>query len=363
MAKRIWNKRGIGIGSMLAVVGVVSMIVAQCAFAAKAFEGSPQWKDGQFHNPEPMVNHMWDAMKRTIKGNPKATPSQPLPVVRVDKSIFDTAPASGLRLTWLGHSSSILEIDEARFLLDPVWGRSSPVSWAGPKRWYEPLIDLDSLPPFDAVLVSHDHYDHLDRSVVEHFEKSRRPRYVVPLGVGSHLRDWGVDSSRIVELDWWEAVRVDGIEITATPARHASGRGAFDRDKSLWSGFALKGAAHKVWYSGDTGPQKAFEEIGRRLGPFDLTLVECGQYDPAWPDWHMSPEQSLAAHKAVGGKAMIPVHWGLFRLALHDWDEPAERLLAANADSATQILVPRPGQTLEPTRFQTETWWRMPAGR
>lgn len=318
---------------------------------------SPQWKDGKFHNTEPMVNDMWDAMKRSFHRETTGWPSKPLPVIQVDPALFRTAPTTGLRLTWFGHSSSLLELDSARFLIDPVWGRSSPVSWAGPERWYAPLIALDSLPELDAVLISHNHYDHLDRGAIRVLE-SRKPRYVVPLGLGRTLRGWGVDSSRIVELDWWDSVRIAGIEIASTPARHASGRGLFDQGKSLWMGFSLHGPAHRVWYSGDTGPQKAFQEIGKRLGPFDLTMVECGQYDRAWPDWHMAPEQSLAAHRAVGGKAMVPVHWGLFRLAFHSWNDPVERLTAANADGLSTILVPRPGQSLEPATIRTEEWWK-----
>lgn len=352
------TRRRIWLGSVLLAIGVLSMSMVRVAFGAQGFESSKQWKDGKFHNPEPMKNDMWDALKRSFKRETDGLPSKPIPVIQVDPALLRTVPSSGLRLTWFGHSSSLLELDGARFLIDPVWSRrSSPVSWAGPERWYDPLIALDSLPELDAVLISHNHYDHLDRAAIKTLE-SRKPRYVVPLGLGRYLRDWGVDSTRITELDWWDSTHVAGVDIVSTPARHASGRGLLDYGKSLWMGFALHGPAHRAWYSGDTGPQKEFQEIGTRLGPFDLTLVECGQYDRAWPDWHMAPEQSLAAHRAVGGKVMVPMHWGMFRLAFHTWNDPVERLLAANADGLSTIHVPRPGQSLEPESFQTQEWWK-----
>lgn len=328
--------------------------------AAGARERSPQWREGKFHNPEPIVNDFWKVAKRSIERQASVKRPDSIPRVAVDPALLRTAPHSGLRLTWFGHSSSLVEIDGVRILIDPVWGRRvSPFSWTGPERWFEPLVSLDSLPPLDVVLISHNHYDHLDRVAIDTLE-ARKPRYVVPLGVGELLRKWGVDSARVVELDWWDIVRVGEVEIVSTPARHASGRGLLDRDKSLWNGYALRGPAHKVWYSGDTGPQKAFAEIGERLGPFDLTLVECGQYDRAWPDWHMSPEQSLAAHKAVRGAIMVPVHWGLFKLAFHGWNESVERAIAANADGAATILVPKPGETMEPATYATVAWWKAP---
>lgn len=342
---------------------LLSLCAASCSGEQTAarklrLEGSPQWKSGKFVNPEPMKNDMWKAVVGYCKSSPIATPPKPLPVIKIDSRRFLMPPVSGLRVTWLGHSTNLLEIDGHRFLLDPVWAdRSSPVQWAGPKRWYDPLVALDSLPELDAVLVSHNHFDHLDQGVVEGL-KSRNPRYVVGLGLGATLERWGVPGDRITELDWWDSTQVGELRITSTPARHASGRGLFDQGKSLWMGFAIAGSVHKVYYSGDTGPFKTATGIGTRLGPFDFTLIECGQYDPAWPDWHMAPEQSLALHKAVRGKVMMPVHWGLFRLANHSWKDPVERLMAANADDAATIVVPRPGQSIEPTQGQeSPRWW------
>lgn len=339
-----------------------SLCAASCSEVAQARqlrkELSPQWKNGKFRNPEPMKNDMWLAAKEYFHASPIAIPPTPLPVEKIDPRRFLSPPVSGLRVTWFGHSTNLLEIDGLRLLLDPVWARrASPVQWAGPKRWYAPLLALDSLPPLDAVLISHNHFDHLDQGVVEGLA-SRNPLYIVGLGLGQTLEEWGVPRERVVELDWWDSTTVGDLKIVSTPARHASGRGLFDQGASLWMGFSIAGSAHKVYYSGDTGPMATAAEIGERLGPFDFTLIECGQYDPAWPDWHMSPEQALALHKAVGGRVMMPVHWGLFRLAYHSWKDPVERLMVANADGAAAIAVPRPGESFEPTlRQELSRWW------
>ncbi|MCB9496882.1 MAG: MBL fold metallo-hydrolase [Fibrobacteria bacterium] len=319
---------------------------------------SPQWRDGKFHNAQPMRNEFLLGLRNWWNASPEATPKDPLPVQEVDSARFHTPPRTGLRVTWLGHSTSLVEMDGIRVLIDPVWGpRASLVSWAGPKRWYPPPLDLQGLPELDAVLISHDHFDHLDEGTIRKLG-NRTDRFIVPLGVGKRLLAWGIDSGRIEELDWWDSLMVREIRVVSTPARHASGRSLFDRDRSLWCGFALSGPTRSLYYSGDTGPQEAFAEIGRRLGPFDLTLLECGQYDPAWPDWHMAPESTLSAHRAVDGKVLMPVHWGLFKLAFHSWKEPIERLLQANADSLSTIVVPRPGGSFEPPEEQPhDPWW------
>lgn len=321
-------------------------------------ESSPQWRDGKFRNPEPMVNDTWKALKGSFDQHPSAVPKSALPVMVHDSTRYSTAPVSGLRATWLGHSTTIVEIDGLRLLLDPMWGeRPFPVSWMGPKRWYPPPLPLDQLPRLDAVLISHDHYDHLDRGTIEAL-LPRKLRFVVPLGMARRLRDWGMDSALVTELDWWDSTKVGDLRIVSTPARHASGRGILDQGKSLWMGFAILGGTQRVYYSGDTGPQASSKSIGEKLGPFDLTLLECGQYDPAWPDWHLSPEQTLRMHKAVRGKVLMPVHWGLFRLAYHSWKDPVERLVKANADGAEVLAFPRPGESFEPTvAVPLEAWW------
>lgn len=321
-------------------------------------EDSPQWHNGRFENVDPIRSNYWGMARKFFQSHPHTTPSKPLPVQQVDPERFRTTPTTGLRLTWLGHSSSILELDGIRILIDPVWSeRASPMQWAGPKRWYAPLIAIDSLPNLDAVLISHNHYDHLDRKVVEQLANTST-RFIVPIGLGQTLLDWGVPSHRISELDWWGSTMVHQVKVVATPARHASGRGFFDQAQSLWCGFALQGPSHKVYYSGDTGPMSGAEEIGFKLGPFDLTMIECGQYDATWPDWHMTPEQSLALHRKVRGRILVPMHWGLFKMAFHSWKDPVERITKAGTKLGSSVLVPQPGESLEPTqRPKQEPWW------
>jgi L-ascorbate metabolism protein UlaG (beta-lactamase superfamily) len=320
-------------------------------------ERSPQWLGGHFENPQPLYNDWWGSTTAMFKASPHVGPGEPPPTVAGDRRRFETPPASGLRVTWLGHSTSLIEIDGYRVLTDPIWSeRASPLSWVGPKRWYAPPIALSELPPIDVVAISHDHYDHLDYPTLSAM-KDWDTTFVVPLGVGAHLASWGVPEARIVELDWWERTQVRGLEIVATPARHASGRTVLDKDATLWAGFALLGPKHRAYYSGDTGLFPAMKDIGARLGPFDVTMIEVGQYHSAWPDWHIGPEQAVLAHRMVQGRVLLPVHWGLFTLAAHGWTEPIERVLAA-AQGGDTVVIPRPGQSIEPEAPPArERWW------
>jgi len=322
------------------------------------YQRSPQWRDGKFRNLQPMWTDVRAALLRTFSGAPNATPDTPLPIVHNDAAHYATPPKTGLRVTWFGHSSSLIEIDGTTVLTDPVWSnRPSPVPFAGPKRWFAPPTAFDQLPHIDAVVISHDHYDHLDRKTIAAMKSWTKTTFIVPLGVSKHLVRFGIDARRIVELDWWQSTHVRDLEIVATPARHASGRLSPQSDKTLWAGYALIGAQHRVWYSGDTGLLDAFADIGARLGPFDVTLIESGQYDATWPDWHLGPEQAVTAHRMVRGKVMIPVHWALFKLANHGWTEPAERVLAEAQKDGVNVLIPRPGQSVEPTRDKVAQWW------
>ena len=319
---------------------------------------SPQWSKGHFVNEQPMWTNTRSGLLRVFESTPGDVPNAPVPVVIDGSKELRIPAASGLRVTWLGHSSVLIEIDGVTVLTDPLWSeRASPLSWVGPKRWYPSPIGLRELPKIDVVMISHDHYDHLDRSTITAMA-NWATTFVAPLGVGAHLERWGIPAARIVELDWWQSARVGSLEIIATPARHASGRNPLQRDGTLWAGYALLGAQHRAWYSGDTGFHPALEEIGRRFGPFDVTLIEAGQYDADWPDWHLGPEQAVEAHRLVRGNRMIPVHWGLLKQAHHSWTEPVERVLAAAKCRSVDVLVPRPGESIEPTRPSSRVqWW------
>lgn len=321
-------------------------------------ERSPQWKDGAFENPEPIVNALGPMISGAFSVSPDAEPHQPVDTAPIDPALFQRPPDSGLRLTWFGHSSMLIELDGYRVLTDPVWSeRVSPLSWVGPKRWYAPLISLEQLPRIDAVLISHDHYDHLDHRTLIAM-KDWDTRFIVPLGVGAHLEYWGIAPSKIVEVDWWDRVEVGGLEIVSTPVRHASGRHVLDKDATLWSGYALLGPSHRAYFSGDTGLFSALQDIGEKLGPFDVTMLEVGQYHRSWPDWHMGPEQAVTAHQLLQGRVLVPMHWGLVTLAYHSWTEPIERTVLASEKEEVRVLTPRPGQSFEPgVPTQYARWW------
>ena len=293
-------------------------------------------------------------------GSAYREPDAGIPVVYRTAADFAGAPAP-LRVTWLGHSTLLVELDGARVLIDPVWGDyAAPARLFGVGRFYGPPLALGDLPPLDAVVLSHDHYDHLDLPTVKALA-DRVPRFVVPLGVGSHLEAWGVAPERITELDWWDefAVGPGGapVRLVATPARHFSGRSLFDRDKTLWAGWAIVGPEHRVFYSGDTALAPDFGTVGQRLGPFDITLVESGAYNAAWADVHLGPEQAVAVHRMVGGTLMVPVHWALFDLALHGWTEPVERVRVATERAGVRAAFPRPGESVTLEDAPTRQWW------
>ncbi len=321
-------------------------------------QNSPQWGDGAFGNPEPLEGQTFGAFRELAQASEDVTPSTPIPVARDLQNRFESSPESDLRITWLGHSTNLIEIDGTVVLTDPVWGpRASPLSWAGPKRWYDPPVPLEDLPPVDAVLISHDHYDHLDYPTIIAMSEWDT-QFVVPLGIGAHLESWGVEEERIVELDWWDRHPLGSLEIVLTPARHASGRHLFDGNRTLWAGFALLGPEHRVFFSGDTGMFPGMREIGAQLGPFDVTLIEVGTYAQSWADWHLGPEQAVEAHALLRGNVFLPIHWGLFNLSTHGWTEPIERVLAAAERSGVTALTLRPGEAFEPDRpLQIRRWW------
>ncbi len=362
-----WTLRVLKWASLALVLAILVVVVdGWRAFGHRAegarrarMERSPQWKDGHFVNPQPLVNDVVGSLTGWLDASPNASPSEPLATQIVDPKTFETLPATGLRITWLGHASMLIEIDGVRILTDPMWSeRASPLTWLGPHRWYPPPIALERLPAIDAVVVSHDHYDHLDYATIVAM-KNWDTQFIVPLGIGAHLAYWGIPESRIVELDWWDHARVRDLDVVCTPARHASGRVLIDKDATLWAGYALVGAKHRVFFSGDTGLFPAMKDIGERLGPFDVSMIETGQYHAAWPDWHIGPERAVVAHRMVRGRVMLPVHWALLTLAYHGWTEPVERVLAEAKKADVKVMTPKPGQSIEPDGegAALEHWW------
>jgi L-ascorbate metabolism protein UlaG (beta-lactamase superfamily) len=329
-------------------------------------KASPRWAGDRFRNVYPIAPGLRDpnaampSLSDFLCGGERRVPTGPLPSLN-PLDFWGKPSSSGLRATWLGHSTVLIEMAGLRILTDPVWGpRASPSRLAGPKRFQPVPIALRAMPPLDLVVVSHDHYDHLDYPTIRELANRNVP-FVTSLGVGAHLQSWGVDPALITELDWWESHRpaCGGLTVTAAPSQHFSGRGLKDRNATLWSSFVLRSERHAVFFSGDTGLTTEYELIRARLGPFDLVMLEVGAYHPAWGDIHLGPQNALKALDLLGGGTFLPVHWGTFSLAMHAWDQPAEALLSAGEKSGVQLIMPRLGEAVEPAHAErAQPWWR-----
>ena len=327
---------------------------------------SPQFRDGRFHNTSGLGPDLSGPsigiMREFFFGGKKRVPKIEIPVESPIVA-WRTPPSTGLRVTWFGHSTFLLEIDGARILTDPMFGmRASPVSFAGPRRFHPVPATIDQLPPLDVVLLTHDHHDHLNPRSIQALAKLRVP-FVTSLGVGMRLEQLGVDPALITELDWWEAHPMLGgkLTFTATPAQHFSGRGLRDRNKlTLWSSFVITTEKRRVFFSGDTGLTDELRAIGARFGPFELTMIEIGAWHPAWGSIHLGPDNAMRAFEMLGRGTLLPMHWGTFDLALHAWDEPIETLLARAKQTEARILTPVIGRPTEPARVEGSTpWWRV----
>ncbi|MFH9954809.1 MBL fold metallo-hydrolase [Streptomyces roseolus] len=344
---------------------------------------SPHFADGVFQNPEKArrgpSGSTADLMKIYFEREARArrAPAGVIPVHPTTVADLARPAPGGLRITWLGHSSVLAEIDGVRILFDPVWGeRCSPFSFVGPKRLHPAPAPLAALGPVDVVVISHDHYDHLDLPTIKALTATDT-LFAVPLGVGAHLEHWGVPASRLRELDWHESAEIGGVTLTATPARHFCGRAIRNQQHTLWASWSVRGPRHRIFHSGDTGYFQGFQEIGAAHGPFDVTMIQIGAYSEfwpknhtdytplpgAWPDIHMSPAQGVQAHLDLQGGGpggvMLPIHWATFNLAPHAWAEPGEWTKYEAEEAGQAVAFPRPGEPFEPAgKLPADAWWR-----
>ena len=298
-------------------------------------------------------------MRQFLRKHPGQRPIEPLGPFHTNTETFTHLAPETLRVTWLGHSTVLLEIDGKRFLTDPVWyNRVSPFKYIGPKRFFQNPLPLAALPKLDAVLLSHDHYDHLDKHTLLWLCAKNIP-VITLLGVGKRLINWGVPKELVTELDWWGSTEVsNGFCITATPSRHFSGRWLADRFTTLWGAFTIKSPSHNVFFGADSGYYNGFGQIAKHLGPFDLVMLEIGAYNKEWEAIHMGPENAVQATIDLGKPLLLPIHWGTFSLAMHPWKEPVERLMAEAKKRAVDLLLPSPGElVMVDGKAYNSRWW------
>lgn len=324
-------------------------------------ENSPNYRNGKFQNIEPttVINKAepMNFFRIFLRGN--TIPSGDLPIKKLEPGYFNRKAGAPTRITWLSHSTVIVEIDDKKILIDPMMGdKSSPISFLGPSRFKKQLpITAEELPLFDAVFISHDHYDHLDYGSIRKI-KDKVGMFYVPLGVKAHLVSWGIDASRITELDWWEHSDMAGVNLTLAPSRHFSGRGLLDRFHTLWGSWIIKGNNSNIFFGGDSGYGQIFKKIGEAYGPFDLVMLDVGQYNDQWRDVHMVPEQAVQASIDLKGAMLLPIHWGAFKLSLHDWDEPIIRLVKKATEMKVKVATPIMGEAVIPGEsVPSKQWW------
>ena len=325
---------------------------------------SPQWAGDRFENqpPQKTDTSLWKNLQAYL-GDEVREPTFAIPVDRLDPATLTRPPApDGLRAIWFGHASVLFEVDGMRVMVDPVLSEVVSPLPVGPGRFHAPPIAAEQLVGIDAVLISHDHYDHLDMDTVRRLA-ARGTHFYMGLGVGAHLERWGVPAAQVHEMEWWGSASIRGVQIHSTPARHYSGRRRMD-NSTLWSSWVVKGPRHAVFYSGDTGYAGHFKEIRRRLGDMQLTAIKVGAYGDTWLDIHMNPESAVQAHRDVGGHTMLPVHWATFNLAYHAWDEPIVRALAAAENTGVRVITPRVGQVFDFGQpFDNTAWFRRQEAR
>jgi L-ascorbate metabolism protein UlaG (beta-lactamase superfamily) len=364
-----WQKAGLAV---LALAGLLA-VAAWLTFRLPSFGGVPegarldrmrlsrQFHGGRFENTPPYVSNLSFAGEtKAFFGEEVREPTFEVLVMRIAPADLGRPVAPGLRAWWLGHASVLLEVDGVRILTDPVLSRrASPFQFIGPARLHAAPLALADLKNIDAVVISHDHFDHLDMDTIQALARGGTD-FFVGLGIGAHLERWGVPRAQIHEMDWWEHAEVRGVTIHCTPARHYSGRKSMD-NSTLWSSWMLKGPRHSVYFSGDTGYASHFREVRERLGAPELALIKIGAYGDTWLDIHMNPESAVRAHRDLGATTLLPVHWATFNLAYHAWAEPMVRTVAAARAQGVQLITPRPGEKFESgVPFASQTWYLKP---
>ncbi len=323
---------------------------------------SPNFKKGSFQNLSPTTMKpegisYWKMMKEFFKKHPDTSPAKPIPFVRTELHTLNTAEPV---IVWFGHSSYLLRIEGKNFLIDPVLsGNAAPVSFMVKAFPGSNEYRAEDMPPIDYLILTHDHYDHLDFKTIRKL-RNRIGKIYCSLGISSHLKHWGIDKNTITEMDWWQSESLDkSMQLTAAPARHFSGRG-LKRGQTLWSSFILKTRTYNIYIGGDSGYDEHFKEIGNKYGPFDLAILESGQYNTMWPLIHMMPEETVQAAIDLNARVLMPVHWGKFRLGMHAWNEPIKRVLIKAKELNMPVLIARIGEAVElSARPQPIQWWEL----
>lgn len=319
---------------------------------------SSQYKDGSFVNPLPWdMRPSFRMFKDYLLGKEQRSPKQALPQEKIDLKTLESSDSTYLNISNVGHSSLIINVDGYRILTDPVY--EAKITPLGPARFNKEIpLDPTQLRNIDVVVISHNHYDHLNKYSIQTIHEEVK-QFIVPLGVGAQLEKWGVAREKITELDWWDEIKIDDkLTIVSTPAQHFSGRGLTDRNKTLWTSYVIKTNAHKLYFSGDSGYFDGFKKIGEKYGPFDVAFMECGAYNPEWAFVHMFPEETVQATLDLQASYLWPIHQGTFNLAIHDWFDPMKRISIAAETQGVALLTPIFGQVIKyPSKMETKAWW------
>ena len=355
---------------VVVALGLVAFLRFSPVFGAKASDQDRQaysarssLYDGKIFSNEREVSVMQEGAPRegeTVLAQKEATPKGEIPMESPAPIPAQDLAQEQLTVTWLGHSSLLVQMHGMNVLIDPVFSqRTSPVRFAGPKRFSAPPIDAEHMPEIDLLLLSHDHYDHMDMETILALD-DKVGQYVVPLGLENHLARWGIDGDRVQTMAWWEQLEIDGLTIGCTPAQHFSGRGLNDRFETLWASWVLKDEHHQIFESGDTGYGPHFQEIYEVYGAFDLVMLDCAQYSVRWAAVHMFPEQSYTAAQELHASYVMPIHWATVSMSDHPWDDPAQRMEAAAQGGDITLVTPRMGQTMTADAFDKfqERWWK-----